>query len=54
MNWMEDTLLNSCLGGPKNYAFETKTGNTVQKVKGITLNYRASKIVTMDSLEKMT
>lgn len=40
-------------GGPKNYAFETNTGNTVQKVKGITLNYRASQIVTMDSLEKM-
>lgn len=40
-------------GGPKNYAFETNTGQTVQKVKGITLNYRASQIVTMDSLEKM-
>lgn len=36
-------------GGPKNYAFETDCGNTVQKVKGITLNYRASQ----DTLEKM-
>lgn len=26
-------------GGPKNYAFETNTGQTVQKAKGITLNY---------------
>lgn len=40
-------------GGPKNYAFETDCGNTVQKVKGITLNYRASQIITLDTLEKM-
>lgn len=40
-------------GGPKNYAFETDTGKTVQKVKGLTLNHRASQIVTMDALEKM-
>ncbi|XP_052681401.1 uncharacterized protein LOC128162281 [Crassostrea angulata] len=40
-------------GGPKNYAFETDTGKSVQKVKGITLNHRASQIVTMKALEKM-
>lgn len=39
-------------GGPKNYAFETDCGNTVQKVKGITVNYRASQIITLDNLEK--
>ena len=40
-------------GGPKNYAFETEMGHSVQKVKGITLNYRASQIVTLEALEKM-
>lgn len=40
-------------GGPKNYAFETDTGKSVQKVKGLTLNHRASQIVTMKALEKM-
>lgn len=40
-------------GGPKNYAFETDTGMAVQKVKGLTLNHRASQIVTMKALEKM-
>ena len=40
-------------GGPKNYAFETEKGQSVQKVKGITLNYRASQVVTLEALEKM-
>lgn len=40
-------------GETKNYAFETDTGKSVQKVKGIALNHRASQIVTMKSLEKM-
>lgn len=40
-------------GGPKNHAFQTDTGNSIQKVKGITLNHRASQIVTLDTLEKM-
>ena len=40
-------------GGPKNYALETEKGHSVQKVKGITLNYRASQIVTLEALEKM-
>lgn len=40
-------------GGPKNYAFKTDAGKSVQRVKGITLNHRASQIVTMKALEKM-
>ena len=48
-----DRIIKFMSGGPKNYAFETANGNTVQKVKGITLNYRASQIVTLAALEKM-
>jgi hypothetical protein len=40
-------------GGPKNYAYETRGGQSVCKVKGLTLNYRASQIVSPATLEKM-
>jgi hypothetical protein len=40
-------------GGPKNYAYETRGGKSVCKVKGLTLNYRASQIVSPATLEKM-
>jgi hypothetical protein len=40
-------------GGPKNYAYETQGGQSVCKVKGLTLNYRASQIVSPATLEKM-
>jgi hypothetical protein len=40
-------------GGPKNYAYETKGGKSLCKVKGLTLNYRASQIVSPATLEKM-
>ncbi|XP_022295019.2 uncharacterized protein LOC111105138 [Crassostrea virginica] len=48
-----DHIVKFMSGGPKNYAFETAKGSAVQKVKGITLNYRASQIVTLEALEKM-
>lgn len=48
-----DRIIKFMSGGPKNYAFETERGHTVQKVKGITLNHRASQIVTLDTLDKM-
>ena len=48
-----DRIVKFMSGGPKNYAFETEKGHSVQKVKGITLNYRASQIVTLEALEKM-
>ena len=48
-----DRIVKFISGGPKNYAFETEKGHSVQKVKGITLNYRASQIVTLEALEKM-
>jgi hypothetical protein len=40
-------------GGPKNYAYETEGGKSLCKVKGLTLNYRASQIVSPTILEKM-
>ncbi|XP_022298821.2 uncharacterized protein LOC111107766 [Crassostrea virginica] len=48
-----DRIVKFMSGGPKNYAFETEKGQSVQKVKGITLNYRASQVVTLEALEKM-
>ena len=41
------------LGGPKNYAYITAAGKAMSKVKGLTLNYRASNLVFPDTLEKM-
>jgi hypothetical protein len=40
-------------GGPKNYVYETRGGKSVCKVKGLTLNYRASQIVSPATLKKM-
>ena len=40
-------------GGPKNYAYETQGGQSSCKVKGLTLNYRASQIVSPTTLENM-
>jgi hypothetical protein len=44
-------------GGPKNYAYtvvsSTKPAKTVCKVRGITLNYNASKLVNFDVIRKM-
>ena len=40
-------------GGPKNYAYETQGGKSSCKVKGLTLNYRASQIVSPTTLENM-
>jgi hypothetical protein len=40
-------------GGPKNYAYETRGGKSICEVKGLTLNYRASQIVSPATLEKM-
>jgi hypothetical protein len=47
-------------GGPKNYAYRvmsgidvTKPAKTICKVRGITLNYNASKVVNFDVIRKM-
>ncbi|XP_062570462.1 uncharacterized protein LOC134232499 [Saccostrea cucullata] len=39
--------------GPKNYGYRTAKGTEVHKVKGLTLNYRTSQIVSLETLEKM-
>lgn len=48
-----DKIVKFMSGGPKNYAYITKSGKYVCKVKGLTLNYRASTIVSPEALEKM-
>ncbi|XP_055999674.1 uncharacterized protein LOC130047925 [Ostrea edulis] len=48
-----DRIIKYMSGGPKNYAYETEGGKSVCKVKGLTLNYRASRIVSLATLEKM-
>ncbi|KAK4874279.1 hypothetical protein RN001_013639 [Aquatica leii] len=45
-------------GGPKNYSFKiytptTDTYNTVCKVKGITLNYKNSKVINFEKIREM-
>ena len=48
--WIKD---NGWVGtGPKSYAYETNLGNLVVKSKGLTLNYKNSKKVTMKSMKK--
>lgn len=48
-----DRIVKFMSGGPKNYAYITESGKSVCKVKGLTLNYRASTIVSPEALEKM-
>jgi hypothetical protein len=40
-------------GGPKNYPYETRGGKSVCKVKGLTLIYHTSHIVSPATLENM-
>ena len=35
-------------GGPKNYAYETNNGEGIVKIRGITLNYDATKTINVD------
>ena len=39
----EDHITTFVSGGPKNYAYQTKNGKTICKVRGFTLNYRGSR-----------
>lgn len=48
-----DKIVKFMSGGPTNYAYITKSGKSVCKVKRLTLNYRASTIVYPEALEKM-
>ena len=43
-----DDHITSCVSGrPKNYAYQTKNGKTVCKVREFTLNHRGSKKITL-------
>lgn len=44
----------SCLSvGPKNYAYQLDNGKTTCKVRGITLNCRASQLVNFETVSNM-
>ena len=40
-------------GGPKNYAYVTNTGEAILKIRGITLNYDASKTINVDVMRHL-
>ena len=40
-------------GGPKNYAYITNNGKTETKIRGITLNYNATKKINMDVMRHL-
>ena len=40
-------------GGPKNYAYETNNGEAIVKIRGITLNYDASKTINVDVMRHL-
>ena len=40
-------------GGPKNYAYVTNTGEAIVKIRGITLNYDASKTINVDVMRHL-
>lgn len=41
------------LGGPKNYAYETKKGKTCCKIRGFTLNYKNSEKLNYSSVKSL-
>ena len=46
-----DDHITSCVSGrPKNYAYQTKNGKTVCKVREFTLNHRGSKKINFDAM----
>jgi len=54
----QESISQFTCGGPKNYAHRvvdtvTRASRTVCKVRGITLNYRTSKLVNFDAIRDM-
>ena len=49
----DDYIVEGVFPGPKNYAFLTKNKETVCKVKGFSLNYKASLKVNFQSMKEM-
>lgn len=48
-----DTMVEFVSSGPKSYAYRTRCGETVVKVKGITINYEIDQIVNFDSIKAL-
>ena len=46
----EDHITTFVSGGPKNYAYQTKNGKTICKVRGFTLNYRGSQKLNFSTM----
>ena len=49
----DDYICNWTAAGPKSYAYQTKKGKVVLKVKGITQNYENCKKINFDSLTEL-
>ena len=48
-----DYIMSFVSGGPKNYAYRTKNGKTESKVRGITLDYSATKKLNHDVMRAL-
>ena len=48
-----DHIVEFVSAGPKNYAYETETGNTVCKVRGFRLNYDTSQEINFQSMKDL-
>ena len=48
-----DYITTFILGGPKNYAYITNEGKTETKIRGITLNYAATKKINLDVMRHL-
>ena len=46
-------IVNYASGGPKNYFYEFEDGGHVTKVKGISLTYKASKVITPNLIQRL-
>ena len=46
-------IIKFCSGGPKNYMYQFDDGTSVTKVKGFSLNFRTSKLITPAVIEDM-
>ena len=46
----DDYITTFVSGGPKNYAYQTKNGKTICKVRGFTLNYRGSQKLNFSTM----
>lgn len=48
-----DSIDTFCAGGPKNYAFKTKSGKKTCKVRGFTLHHTNAMLINFDTVKQM-